>query len=277
MGSFGGHFAADGQWVTAQSELVRSQTDKPFGIGFITPFLHLAEPHFQAAIDARPAAIVLSFADPGDAARRVKDAGLRLICQVQRLVDVPAALDAGADVLVVQGNEAGGHTGEMGLLPLLSMIADRYDSVPLLAAGGIASGRTLAAAVVAGADGAMVGTAFLATPEAVEVTESHKAAIVSSDGGDTVFTRTYDIATRLPWPSHIGVRVRRDAFTDAWGAREDELRSSLEQVTLQSAPLFYGESAGMVAAVRPAADVVRSLCDDAEQRLRTRPMQLSAD
>jgi nitronate monooxygenase len=277
MGSFGGHFAADGDWVRDQAQLVRDRTDQPFAIGFITPLLHLAEPHFQAAIDARPDAVVLSFADPGDAARRVKDAGFRLICQVQRLVDVPAALDAGADVLVVQGNEAGGHTGEMGLLPLLSLIAERDDSVPLLAAGGIASGRTLAAALVAGAVGAMVGTALLATPEAVEVTEAHKAAIVSSDGGDTVFTRTYDIATRMPWPAHIGVRVRHDTFTDEWGAREDELRASLEQVSLDGMPLFYGESAGMVPAVRPAAEVVRSMCDDAEQRLRTRPAQLSGE
>ena len=274
MGSFGGIHATEGpDWVRAQADLVRERTDGPFAIGFITPFLAVFEKHFQAALDARPAAIALSFSDPGDSARRAKEAGCRVICQVQTFADADLAVAAGADVLVAQGNEAGGHTGTMALLPLLCGLADSFPDIPLLAAGGIASGRTLAAALLAGADGAWLGTAFLATPEAVEIGDAHKAAIVDSDGGDTVFTRAYDIASGLPWPATIGERVRRDAFTDEWAEREADLRQRRESVS-PGQPVLYGQSARFVEAVRSAADVVRVVSEDAERILRTRPASL---
>ena len=272
MGSFSGHSAEGPDWVGAQAARVRDTTAQPFAIGFITPFLTMAEVHFRAALDARPAAIALSFSDPGDWARQVKDAGLRLICQVQSLVDAELAVAAGADVLVAQGTEAGGHTGTMSLLPLLAGIADRHPSVTLLAAGGMASGRALAAALLAGADGAWLGTAFLATPEAVEIDEDYKAAIVASDGGDTVFTRAYDIASRLPWPAAVGARVHRDAFTEEWAEREAELRSS-DNVSF-GRPVYMGQSAAFVDAVRPAEDLVRRLSGEAERLLRERPRAL---
>jgi nitronate monooxygenase len=127
--------------------------------------------------------------------------------------------------------------------------------------------------LLAGADGAWLGTAFLATREAVEIDDDYKAAIVASDGGDTVYTHTYDIASGVPWPEGIGERVRRDAFTDEWGDREAELVQQREHVT-PGMPFRYGQSAGFVDAVRPAADVVRSICADAERILRERPSQL---
>lgn len=271
MGSFGGLHAEGPGWVTAQAALVRDLTDRPFAIGFITPFLSFTEGHFQAALDARPEAIALSFSDPGDWARRVKDAGLRLICQAQSFEDADLAVEAGADVLVAQGTEAGGHTGTMGLFPLLVGIAERYPNVALLAAGGISSGRALAAALLAGADGAWLGTAFLATPEAIEVDDDYKAAIVASDGGDTVFTRAYDIASGMPWPSVIGARVRRDAFTDEWAEREADLRHQSDHVT-PGHPVYMGQSAGSIDAVRPAADIVRLISNEAERVLRERPL-----
>ena len=274
MGSFGGQRAAEGpDWVSAQAALVRALTDRPFAIGFITPLLSVSEGHFQAALDARPDAIALSFSDPGEWARRVKDAGLRLICQAQRFEDADLAVAAGADVLVAQGTEAGGHTGTMSLLPLLVGIAGRHPHVTLLAAGGISGGRALAAALLAGADGAWLGTAFLATPEAIEVDDDYKAAIVASNGGDTVFTRAYDIASGLPWPSAIGARVRRDAFTEEWAEREGDLRHQSDNVT-PGHPLYMGQSAGSVDAVRPAAAVVRLMSNEAERVLSERPLTL---
>jgi nitronate monooxygenase len=271
VGSFGGiHAHEPPDWVTAQAALVRERTDRPFAIGFITPFLEFTEPYFQAALDARPAAIALSFSDPGPWARRAREAGCRVICQAQSFADADLAVAAGADVLVAQGTEAGGHTGTMALLPLLAGIADAHPDVVLLAAGGIGAGRTLAAALLAGADGAWLGTALLATDEAVEIDDHHKAAIVASDGGDTVFTRAYDIASGLPWPAAIGERVRRDVFTDTWTEREAELRRQRERVTPGTA-LLYGQSARFVDAVVPAAEVVRRVCDEAEALLRTRP------
>jgi nitronate monooxygenase len=273
LGSFGGITAEGPEWVRAQIALVRERTDRAFAIGFITAFLDFSAELFDVALRAQPDAIALSFSDPGDWGRRVKDAGCRLVCQVQTFGDVDLALAAGADVLVAQGTEAGGHTGTMTLLPLLCGIAEQHPEVPLLAAGGIADGRALAAALLAGADGAWLGTAFLATPEAVEIGGAHKDAIVASDGGDTVFTRAYDIASGLPWPSGIGERVRRDAFTDAWSEREAELQARAGEIEPPS-PFLYGQSAGFVDAVRPAAEVVRRISEGAERVLTERPGQL---
>ncbi len=273
LGSFGGIHATEGpDWVRAQAALVRERTAQAFAIGFITAFLPAMDGHFQAALDARPDAIALSFSDPGAWGRRVKDAGLRLICQAQSFDDVELAVASGADVVVAQGTEAGGHTGAMTMLPLLAGVAERHPDVTLLAAGGIANGPTLAAALLAGADGAWLGTAFLATPEAVEIGNDHKAAILASDGGDTVFTTAYDIASGLPWPAGIGERVRRDAFTDRWAGREAELRAYPDRPASQ--PLLYGQSARFVDALRPAADVVHNIGKDAERVLRSRPAEL---
>ena len=273
MGSFSGHSTEGPDRVTTQAAQVRDATDRPFAIGFITPFLRFNEGHFKAALDARPEAIALSFSDPGQWARRVKEAGLRLICQVQSLEDADLAVDAGADVLVAQGTEAGGHTGTMSLLPLLIGIAVRHPDVTLLAAGGISGGRALAAALLAGADGAWLGTAFLATPEDIEIDDNYKAAIIASNGDDTVFTRTYDIASRQPWPSEIGARVRRDAFTDEWTEREAELRTN-PTMPAPGRPIFMGQSAGSIDAIRPAADVVRLMSNEAERILNERPRAL---
>lgn len=277
MGSFGAIHPRQGpEWVRAQADLVRSRTDRPYAIGFITPFLGMFEGHFQAALDARPDAIALSFSDPAPWARRAHDAGARVICQVQSFVDAELAVAAGADVLVAQGTEAGGHTGTMALLPLLAGLASALPDVPLLAAGGIGDGATLAAALIAGADGAWLGTAFLATDEAVEIGDDLKAAIVASDGADTVFTRAYDIASRLPWPAAIGERVRRDAFTDEWAEREADLRRDPGQARPATPPYLYGQSARFVRAVRSAGDVVRDISRDAEVVLRARPSALLA-
>ncbi|WP_328382410.1 nitronate monooxygenase [Streptomyces sp. NBC_00400] len=274
-------------WIRAEIATIRATTDRPFGIGFITPFLSFTEPLFDAALEERPEIIALSFADPRPWLARAKDTGARVMCQVQNYGDAEAAVAAGADVLVAQGTEAGGHTGTMGLLPFLAGIVKRYPDVPVLAAGGIGDGRTLAAALTAGADGAWLGTAFLATPEAVEVHDAHKRLIVESDGSDTVWTRTYDIVSGLPWPAAIGERVRRNRFTDEWSEREATLRDR----TAQDAPseasgpvdappdpdtssVLYGQSAFFVDAVRPAADVVRTISDDAEAILASRPRSL---
>ena len=113
----------------------------------------------------------------------------------------------------------------MNLLPLLVSVIELFPDVPVLAAGGIGSGRALAAVLGAGADGAWVGTAFVATEECVEVNDEYKRLIVASDGEDTVFTRAYDIVSGAPWPTGIGERVRRNAFTDEWHQRDAEVAS----------------------------------------------------
>jgi nitronate monooxygenase len=272
FGSFGGVTFEGPGWVTTQAELVRATTDRPFGIGFITPFLPMMEPLWEAALEARPDVIALSFSDPRPWLGRAKDAGARVMCQVQTLSDADQVIEAGADLLVVQGNEAGGHTGTMGLLPFLAAVVARHPDVPVLAAGGIGDGRTLAAVLLTGADGAWLGTAFLATQEC-QIDEAYKGAVVASDGGDTVFTRAYDIASGLPWPSGIGERVRRDSFTDEWHEREQELR--VQPVKPAGEAVLYGQSAAFVDTVLPAADVVRGVSAEAERILRQRPRELT--
>ena len=287
LGSFGGINPGKApDWIEAEIGMIRSATDGPFGIGFITDFI----PHFEALFDAAlgaatpPAVLALSFGDPRPWLDRAKQAGVRAMCQVQTLDEAARAVDGGADVLVVQGTEAGGHTGTMSLLPFLAAAAQRWPDIPLLAAGGIADGRTLAAALTAGADGAWLGTAFLATPEAVEVHDIHKDLIVASDGGDTVFDLAYDIVSGLPWPEGIGTRVRRNRFTDDWAGREAELKARKEEFATPPAfdkppdpdtdAVLYGQSAAFVTAVRPAAEVLHTICNDAEAILRNRPSQL---
>jgi nitronate monooxygenase len=292
LGSFGGIHPGKGpDWIEAEIAAIRAATDGPFAIGYITAFLPIFEKLFEAALAApeRPAVIALSFGDPQPWLDRANQAGVTTMCQVQTIDDAARAVDAGTDVLVVQGTEAGGHTGTMSLLPFLALAAERWPDVPLLAAGGIADGRTLAAALTAGADGAWVGTAFLATPEAVEVHDVHKRLIVASDGGDTVFDRAYDIVSGLPWPEGIGVRLRRNRFTDEWAGREVELTARKEEflappgsVPFDKPPdpdtdqVLYGQSAAFVRSVQPAAGVLQTICDDAEQILRSRPGQLLA-
>lgn len=282
FGSFGAmHPDRDPGWLHDEVAIIRETTDRPFVLGFITPFLPFAEPFFDAAIEAQPAAVLLSFSDPEPWATRLRDAGISLICQVQDHDSATQAVDAGADVLVAQGTEAGGHTGTMSMLPFLSATVDRFPDVPVLAAGGIADGRTLAAALLAGADGAVLGTAFLATPEAVEVDDRYKQLIVDSDGTDTVLTHVFDIISGLPWPEQIHDRVRRNRTTAEWTDREAELRARREEVAATFTPgatpdpdrdpIRYGQSAASVDAIRPAADVVRSISADAEAILRDRP------
>jgi nitronate monooxygenase len=290
LGSFSGVHPAKGpEWIKAEVAAIRDVTGRPFAVGFITPFLTALGPLFDATLAERPAVVALSFGDPRPWLDQAKTAGARVMCQVQTYADAEAAVAAGADILVAQGNEAGGHTGTMGLLPFLAGVVARYPDIPVLAAGGIADGRTLAAALVAGADGAWLGTAFLATPEAVEVHGLTKELIVASDGGDTAFTRAYDIVSGLPWPPNIGARVRRNSFTDEWAGREVELQARREEFArppdenpfehppdVDRDEVLYGQSAGFVSAVRPAAEVLRAVNDEAEAILRSRPPALLA-
>src|SRR5437870_536185 len=288
LGSFGGvHQTKGPDWLRDEIAHIRPQTDRPFGVGFITAFIPMFPTLFDAAVEAKPNVIGFSFGSPGPYADKAKAAGVKVMCQVQSMSHAREAVAAGADILVAQGNEAGGHTGEMNLLPLLVSVLDAFPDIPVLAAGGIASGRALAAVLAAGADGAWAGTAFLATPECFEIPEEHKQTIVQSNGEDTIFTRAYDVLFGMPWPEGIGERVQRNKFTDEWHGREKEIAERREELAqkVQAGEsdfnsglraILYGQSAATVNAIRPAAEVVRTICDDAEHLLRDRPRDLLA-
>jgi nitronate monooxygenase len=284
LGSFGGIHERGPEWVREQVQYVRSQTDRAFAVGFITPFLPMLPDNFAAALEEKVSIIALSFGDPEPWLSRAKAAGATVMCQVQTMEGARQAMAGGADVLVAQGNEAGGHTGTISTLPFLARVISAFPNVPVLAAGGIGDGRTLAAVLAAGAEGAWSGTVFLATPEAVEVADAYKQRVVSSDGEDTVFTRVYDIVDGLPWPEGIGARTYRSRFVREWDGRDEELRQRREELrkVLQEAyqrdpevaAVYMGQSAAFVDAVQPAADVLRRICEDAERILRERAAAL---
>lgn len=281
LGLMGGGYA-DADWLAAEWPLAGNAR---IGCGFITWALAGKPAALDAALAHQPAAVMLSFGDPAPFAPSIHAAGAKLICQVQTVAQAREAAAAGADVIVAQGTEAGGHTGSMSLLPLLALVADRHPDVPLLAAGAIADGRSLAGALTAGADGAVIGTSFLGTPEAVEVHDVHKQLIVSSDGHDSVHTRAFDVVSGMPWPDTIGERVRRNRFTQEWAGREAELierRAEIagdnpflvEDPDPATEPMAYGQGAGFVDAIRPAAEVLERICGPAEQILRSRPASM---
>ena len=277
-----GLFGASGktpEWVREQVALARSKTDRPFGVGLLTQRLPAEETLFSTAIEERVSFIAFSFADPAPWVARARDAGIATICQVQDLAGARLAVGAGADMVVAQGTEAGGHTGASTLLPLLESVLDEFPDQIVLAAGGIATGRALAAVLAAGADGVWMGTRFLATTEATEVADDHRQVILESREEDTVFTPVYDIVNGTAWPKGVAARVLRNAFAESWTGREDELVSRLEELRAEnlkgreSAPrdnrIYYmGTGVGTIKSVQPVSKVLRDIGDEAERLLK---------
>ena len=275
LGTFGGTNTFGPDWLRQQIALIRSLTDRPFGVGFITQQIETDRTNFEIVLEERIPVIVFSFTDPQPFLSLAKDAGAVTVCQVQSVELAELAMRAGADVLLAQGTEALGHTGRMGLLPLLVDLVERYPEVPVLAAGGITSGRALAAVLAAGAQGASLGTALLATPEAVEVPQAFKERIVLSDGQDTAFTRLYDLLGDTPWPEGVAGRVYRNRRVREWEGRDadvlahrEELASDVAAARARQDPeissVYFGQGAGQVEDIRPAAEVVREICEGAE-------------
>ena len=285
LGTFGGTNDFGPEWLRQQIAHVRSQTGGPFGVGFITQLIEYNTANIEIALEERAPVFIFSFADPSPWVRRAKDAGAVAICQVQSLELAQQSVDAGADVLLAQGNEAGGHTGETNLLPLLVDLVERYPHLPVLAAGGITTGRALAGVLAAGAEGASLGTAMLATQEAVEVPPAFKEQVLMSDGQDTAFTRLYDLLGTRPWPDGIAGRVYRNRLVREWDGRDAEILARREELASDVAEararhdtelsaVYMGQGAGHINAIRPAGDVVQDICQGAEDILRNVPARV---
>lgn len=264
----------DQEWCERELTAIAGQTDKPWGIGFLTWALTPAT--LDAALAHQPAAVMLSFGNPAPFAERVHRSAARVIIQVTDLDEARQALDVGADVVVAQGNEAGGHGGRRATLPFVPAVVDLAGSTPVLAAGGIADGRGLAAALVLGAAGALVGTRFQASQEAV-VDPDILEAIVAHSGDDTERSRILDIARGAPWPSGYTARTLRNAFLEQWRGREDELatdadtrRSYTEAAATGDPaiiPVWASEAIDLIDDIPSAADIVPRMVADAEAAL----------
>jgi nitronate monooxygenase len=251
------------------------------GCGFITWSL-ARHPHLLArALDHKPAAVMLSFGDARPFAAAIKDAGAALISQIQTVAQAVEALDIGADIVVAQGTEAGGHGATRSTLALVPAVVDavrqRNGEVLVVAAGGIADGRGLAAALMLGAHGALLGTRFLASDEAL-TSAAARAKLVTARGDDTIRTRVFDIVRSLDWPALYTGRALQNAFSQQWHGREAELEKSLpaeaaryaraaEANDLDTSVVFAGECVDLIRDVRPAAAIVASLVHEAEAAL----------
>ena len=177
----------------------------------------------DVALDARPAAVMLSFGDPTPFTGRIKDAGCKIICQVQTLAQAREAAAAGADIIIAQGRDAGGHSGmTRGTMGLVPAVVDAVAPIPVVAAGGIADGRGLAAALALGAAGVSMGTRFTASRESLW-DQAMKAATLAAGGDQTEQTRVFDVVRGAPWPAIYPGRALRNAFSARWHGREEAL------------------------------------------------------
>jgi len=277
----GGYAGALGGEPDLEKELALVK-DRKFGTGFISWALDRAPQALEAALKHSPYCVFLSFGEPKPFAEKIRRAGAKLICQVQTLQHVEQALDAGADAIVAQGTEAGGHGASRSTLPLVPEVADylakRAPKTLLLAAGGIADGRGLAAALMLGADGVLVGTRFWASAEALTPQAMMDRAVRAS-GDETVRTKAIDALRGVPWPQEFSFRVLKNKFTDEWAHRETEAaaaRGSLasayaearKQQDLDMYLTVVGEAAGLLHDRPSAASILENMVTQAEALLK---------
>lgn len=279
LGLIGGGYG-DAEWLEREFSAARNAR---VGCGFITWSLAKRPELLDLALAHSPAAMMLSFGSPIPFVHRIKAAGARLICQVQSMEHAREAVAAGADVIVAQGAEAGGHGLFRATVTLVPEIADFLAKVApgtiLVAAGGIADGRGLAAALMLGADGVLIGSRFWASTQALVNPAFHNVAL-SADGDSTIRTTVVDVARKIEWPKPFTARVMKTRFIEDWHGREAELinpdvvdREKQRYVTaMQSGDpdntgVWVGEAAGLIRDVRPAGDLLHEIVRDAERLL----------
>jgi NAD(P)H-dependent flavin oxidoreductase YrpB (nitropropane dioxygenase family) len=269
--------------ATLETEIasIHERTDKPFGVNHL--LFEIREEMFAVTLRARPVLAAFAWArkdqDLRDYFRRAHDAGCKVMYMAGEVPEAIRAAEAGADVLVSQGTEAGGHVGWMASLPLVPMMVKALAPLPVLCAGGIADGRGLAAALALGAEGALLGTRFMATPEA-PIHANFKQAIVKSDGHDTVLTEIPDIASQRVWPGAMS-RARRNRFIERWAGREWAMRQNAREIgrelaaaraagDVENASLSFGQDAGLIDSIKSVSDIVRDIVAEAEQIIKER-------
>lgn len=278
LGLIGGGYG-DPAWLDEQ---FKATAGERVGVGFITWSLKQSPSLLTDVLKHKPVAVMLSFGDPRPFVEEIRAAGATLICQCQSTDHVWDAIDVGADIVVAQGAEAGGHGASRGTLSFVPEAADllaaHAPKAHLLAAGGIADGRGLAAAMMLGAQGALVGTRLWASREAL-VAERHHAAIVGATGDETIRTTTPDIARQLKWPRGFTARVFKNAFTQRWHGREDELEAAIKvegpkyrKAFAEGDPdntgVWFGEAAGVISTIDSAETIVARMASEADVLLR---------
>lgn len=245
-----------------------------FGIGLVDWVMRSQAGLLEDALAARPALLSVSFGTDWSWVAKAHDAGIPTATQIYDAVGARRAVDAGVDIVVARGSEGGGH-GEtnLGLLPLLDAVLDTV-TAPVLAGGGIASPRSLAAVLAGGASGAWVGTRLAACPEALTGATSRRALITASET-DTTITRVFDVAQGLPWPARFPSRVLANDFATRWTGKEDaldpsacdELAAAIAAGDCRIAPVDAGQGVGMIRDDASVGEVIDEMCAGAESLL----------
>lgn len=283
LGIVGGGYAGTiGGEPDLCAELALAKSER-FGVGFITWALRQAPDMLTKALKYSPFCVFLSFGDPGPFAAEVHESGALLICQVQFMSDIDMALKAGAAAIVVQGAEAGGHGASRSTFPFVPEAADylkqRSPETLLLAAGGIADGRGLAAALMLGADGVVVGTRFWASTEAL-TKKTHADKAIEANGDSTIRTKALDALRGVPWPRQYSFRFLKNRFSDEWANREEQAFQAFGsesakysqariQDDLDTVAAVCGEAIGIIQDRPSAESIVATMAAQAENLLRS--------
>lgn len=284
LGLLGGGYGEE-RWLARELGILATSQVR-FGVGFITWSLAKQPSLLDLALEFKPVAVMLSFGAPTPFLERSKRGGATVLCQVQTLALAKEAVAAGADLLVVQGTEAGGHGASRGLVTLLPEIRDAVGAeVPLVAAGGLADARGLAAALMLGASGILMGTRFYATQEAAGAGAA-KERIRAATGDATARSIVFDLAKRHVWPDPLFTsRCLRNGFWERWAGREVELVRNLEaeaaayaqarsEGDFDIAAVTAGEAVGLIHELPSVRELIPDLARGAAALLETGPPQV---
>ena len=277
------------EYALAQKLLQDDTTSRTrLGCGFITWKLDENAEALDWVLTQQPSTIMLSFGDPRPYAARIKATGAQLICQVQRMDQVPMALEAGASVIVAQGSEAGGHGANalegrstFTLVPeMADYLASHSPDTLLLAAGGVADGRGLAAALMLGADGVLIGSRLWATQESLAAAGA-KTQATQTNGDGTARSMVFDILRRKNWPAPYDFRaIRNDLHRQLEGdiaalqAHPESARADYDAGVkagdFSRAHTTVGEAVGLITDVPNAAVLIGRITEQATYLLSAR-------
>ena len=259
---------------------VAELTSRPYAVNVTQPWVMEHPEAFEAALAARPKVISMALGDPADYVARAHSAGCLFMQQVTSVEQARLVADRGVDVIIAQGTEGGGFTGRIASIVLVPQVVDAVAPIPVVAAGGIADGRGLAAALMLGAAGANVGTRFLASEEA-SISDAWKRAIVEARAEDAVKAEVWDLIFPKPAAGAFDVvpRSLRTPFIEDWQARPEDARRDAERLAGEVAAAiadnrmegfvpFTGQVAGRISDIRPAAEIVAEIVATAERVLR---------
>lgn len=260
-----------------QLSIIRDLTNRTFAINHVVPALD--EDAFALTLAARPTAISFALGDPEELVQRAHDAGSLVVHQVTTVSQARQAAERGVDVIIAQGTEGGGYVGTVAALALIPQVVDAVRPIPVVAAGGIADGRGLAAAIVLGAEGINVGTRFLASEEA-PIERAWKQMIVDADAEDAIPVGVLNDIRPMPGSYGYGTALRslRTPFIESWQQRPDQARREAERLSGELLAARQqgrghemlptaGQSAGLIRDIVPAGEIVQRIVTEARLAL----------